>query len=60
MASKGLIVKSQRKPKYKSRKVRRCPLCGRSKGTIRYFGNVCRICVREIVRKGDANGFTQV
>lgn len=57
MASKGLIEKAKKKPKFKSRVVRRCPLCGRSKGTIRHFGNICRICVREIARRGELNGF---
>jgi small subunit ribosomal protein S14 len=57
MARKALRVKAEKKPKFKSRVIRRCPLCGRPKGTIRYFGNVCSICVREIARKGELNGF---
>lgn len=57
MARKALIVKAQKKPKYKSRLVRRCPMCGRARGNLRYFGNICRICVREIAIKGELNGF---
>jgi small subunit ribosomal protein S14 len=57
MASKSLKVKAKKKPKFKSRVVRRCPLCGRSKGTLRHFGNMCRICVRETAWKGELNGF---
>jgi len=57
MARKALIAKAKRKPKFKTRVIRRCPLCGREKGTIRFFGDVCRICVREIAIKGELNGF---
>ncbi len=57
MARKALIAKAKRQPKFKSRVVRRCPLCGRKRGTIRYFGNMCRICVRELAIKGELNGF---
>jgi small subunit ribosomal protein S14 len=58
MASKGLIIKSKKKPKFKCRIIRRCPKCGRVHGTLRYFGNMCRICVREYARAGLLNGFT--
>ncbi len=57
MARKALILKALKKPKFKSRVIRRCPTCGRNRGTLRYFGNMCRICVRETVRKGQLNGF---
>jgi small subunit ribosomal protein S14 len=57
MARKALIIKAQKKPKFKSRLLRRCPLCGRKHGTIRYFGNMCRICVRETAMRGELNGF---
>jgi small subunit ribosomal protein S14 len=57
MARKSLIAKAKLEPKFKSRVIRRCPRCGRVRGTIRYFGNLCRICVRELARKGELNGF---
>jgi small subunit ribosomal protein S14 len=56
MARKALIVKAERKPKYKSRVIRRCKVCGRNHGYIRYF-DMCRICIREAAIKGDLNGF---
>jgi small subunit ribosomal protein S14 len=51
MATKSQIEKSKRKPKFKSRKVRRCFKCGRKKGYMRAFG-LCRICFREMANKG--------
>jgi small subunit ribosomal protein S14 len=56
MARKALIVKSQKTPKYSTRKVRRCQLCGRKPGYMRYF-DMCRICIRETANKGLLNGF---
>ena len=46
MAKKSLIVKSERKPKFKARKIRRCWRCGRVRGYMRDFG-MCWICFRE-------------
>ncbi len=51
MATKGQIVKSNKKPKYSTRKVRRCFRCGRARSYMREFG-LCRICFRELARKG--------
>jgi small subunit ribosomal protein S14 len=51
MATKAWISKSQRKPKYMTRTVRRCRLCGRRRGFIRDFG-VCRLCFRELAHRG--------
>ncbi len=51
MATKAQIVKSKKKPKYKTRVVRRCFKCGRKRGYIRKFG-LCRICFREMANKG--------
>jgi small subunit ribosomal protein S14 len=51
MPKKSQIVKSEKKPKYKTRKVRRCFRCGRQRGHIREFG-LCRICFRELANKG--------
>jgi small subunit ribosomal protein S14 len=51
MATKAQIAKSLKKPKYKSRIVRRCFRCGRKRGYMRKFG-LCRICFREMANKG--------
>jgi len=51
MATKAQIIKSLKKPKYKSRIVRRCFRCGRKRGYMRKFG-LCRICFREMANQG--------
>jgi len=51
MPTKALIAKSQKKPKFKSRIVRRCFRCGRKRGYLRKFG-LCRICFREMANQG--------
>jgi len=51
MATKAKISKSKKKPKYSTRKVRRCFICGRTRGYMRKFG-LCRICFRELANKG--------
>ena len=56
MARKALIVKANKKPKYMTRKIRRCAKCGRKQGYLRYF-DMCRICVRETANNGLLNGF---
>lgn len=56
MARKAMIVKALKPPKYSSRLVRRCKICGRARGYLRFF-DLCRICVREAAIKGELNGF---
>ncbi|MDD5552001.1 MAG: type Z 30S ribosomal protein S14 [Candidatus Pacebacteria bacterium] len=51
MPKKSQIEKTKAKPKYKTRKTRRCFRCGRRRGYIRKFG-LCRICFRELANKG--------
>jgi len=51
MADKSKIAKSKKKPKFKTRKVRRCFKCGRKRAYMRKFG-LCRICFREMANKG--------
>jgi len=51
MATVAQIAKSLKKPKYKSRIVRRCFRCGRKRGYMRDFG-LCRICFREMANQG--------
>ena len=58
MAKTSLIVKANRKPKYSSRKIRRCLACGRPRSVIRYFG-LCRLCFREKASKGEIPGIVK-
>jgi len=58
MAKTSLIVKSQRKPKFSSRKVQRCRQCGRPRGYLRKF-NLCRICFRKLALEGYLPGVTK-
>lgn len=51
MATQGQIAKSNRKPKYSTRVVRRCFRCGRRRGFMRHF-QLCRICFRELSNSG--------
>ncbi|MFH1946990.1 MAG: type Z 30S ribosomal protein S14 [Candidatus Magasanikbacteria bacterium] len=55
MATKAQIAKSNRKPKFSSRSVRRCWKCGRKHGFLRKFG-LCRICFRELANDGKLPG----
>ncbi len=55
MAKKSLIIKASRKPKFSTRIVRRCSLCGRPRGYLRAYG-ICRICFRELASKGEIPG----
>ncbi|MCD6335673.1 MAG: type Z 30S ribosomal protein S14 [Candidatus Latescibacteria bacterium] len=58
MAKKTLIVKANRKPKFKVRQYNRCHRCGRPRAYMRAFG-ICRICFRELALKGDIPGVTK-
>lgn len=55
MATEAQIAKSKKKPKFSTRVVRRCQLCGRKKGYMRDFG-LCRICFREQAEEGTVPG----
>lgn len=58
MAKQSVIARSQKKPKYGTRIVRRCFRCGRKHGYIRDFG-LCRICFREMASNGKIPGVTK-
>lgn len=58
MAKKSMIIKAQRKPKYKTRVVRRCKICGRPRGYMRKF-DMCRICFRQLANNGMIPGVTK-
>ncbi len=55
MAKTSDIAKSNKKPKFMTRKVNRCFRCGRRHGFMRKFG-LCRICFRELANKGELPG----
>ncbi len=55
MATVAQIAKSNKKPKFSSRIVKRCFRCGRKRAFMRDFG-LCRICFRELANKGEIPG----
>jgi len=55
MAKKSQIARSQKKPKFSTRKNRRCWRCGRIRAYMRDF-DLCRICFRELASKGEMPG----
>jgi small subunit ribosomal protein S14 len=55
MAKKSMVAKANRTPKFSTRAVNRCKVCGRSRAYIRKFG-VCRICFREMANQGRLPG----
>jgi small subunit ribosomal protein S14 len=55
MTTKAQMVKSNRKPKYSSRTVRRCQLTGRSRGVYRKF-RISRIMLRKLALEGKIPG----
>lgn len=55
MAKKALIEKANRKPKFSSRTIRRCQVCGRPRSFMRYFA-LCRICFRLLALQGKLPG----
>ncbi|MEX6428518.1 MAG: type Z 30S ribosomal protein S14 [Ferrimicrobium sp.] len=58
MATKALIAKSNRRPKYRVRAYTRCQRCGRPHAVYRKFG-LCRICLREMAHLGEIPGVTK-
>lgn len=55
MAKQSQIARARKKPKFSTRVVRRCGLCGRSRGYMRAFG-LCRICFREQAEQANIPG----
>ncbi|MCE1206331.1 MAG: type Z 30S ribosomal protein S14 [Spirochaetia bacterium] len=58
MARKAMILKAQEKPKYMTRLVRRCAICGRARGYMRKF-DMCRVCFRKYASEGKIPGVTK-
>lgn len=55
MASQCQIAKSKKVPKYMSRIVHRCSICGRSRSYLRKFA-LCRLCFRKLALEGHLPG----
>ena len=55
MATQAQIAKSNRQPKFSTRRVRRCWRCGRRRAYMRDF-ELCRICFRELANVGEISG----
>ena len=55
MAKLTWILKSQAKPKFKTRGYTRCTMCGRARAVYKKFG-ICRICLRNLAHKGEIPG----
>jgi len=51
VAKNSWIAKTARPPRYSTRRIRRCSICGRRRSFYRRFG-LCRICFRSLALKG--------
>ena len=58
MAKKALVMKSNRKPKFRVRAYTRCQRCGRARAVFRRFG-LCRICLRDLAHAGEIPGIVK-
>ena len=58
MATRAMRIKAAKKPKFSTRTVRRCRVCGRPRAVYRKFG-LCRICLREMAHRGELPGVTK-
>jgi len=51
MATKAWINKARQEPKFMTRRVRRCEICGRVRAVYRKF-RLCRVCFRRLAHEG--------
>ncbi len=58
MARASQWAKMNRPPKFSTRKVNRCQVCGRSRAVYRDF-KLCRVCMRMLALKGELPGVTK-
>ncbi len=58
MARASQWVKMNRQPKFSTRHVNRCNVCGRPRAVYRDF-KLCRICMRTLALKGELPGVTK-
>ncbi|MDG1992566.1 MAG: type Z 30S ribosomal protein S14 [Pirellulales bacterium] len=49
------MAAAKRPPKFSTRTIRRCMLCGRPRAVYRKFGT-CRICFRKLADQGNIPG----
>ncbi len=55
MASARMIAKAKKTPKFSTRHVNRCELCGRCRAYYRKF-RICRLCFRKLAHRGEIPG----
>jgi small subunit ribosomal protein S14 len=58
MARASQWAKLNRPPKFSTRAVKRCQVCGRSRAVYRDF-KLCRLCMRQLALKGELPGVTK-
>ena len=58
MARKSMIIKANKKQKFKVREYTRCGICGRPHAVLKKYG-ICRICFRNLAYKGQIPGITK-
>ena len=58
MAKKSMVEKAKRVPKFSTRKVTRCQICGRPRSVYRKF-QLCRMCFRQKASIGLIPGVTK-
>lgn len=58
MAKTSMIIRASRPPKFSSRRVNRCRVCGRPRGYMRRF-EMCRVCFRKLAHEGEIPGVTK-
>lgn len=58
MAKKSMIAKAKREPKFSTRLVNRCRVCGRPRAYMRRF-DLCRVCFRMLAHRGEIPGVTK-
>ena len=58
MARASQWAKLNRTPKFSTRVVKRCQVCGRSRAVYRDF-KLCRLCMRQLALKGELPGVTK-
>ena len=58
MARASQWAKMNRPPKFSTRAVNRCYVCGRSRAVYRDF-KLCRLCFRSMALKGELPGVTK-
>ncbi|MFA6431196.1 MAG: type Z 30S ribosomal protein S14 [Candidatus Margulisiibacteriota bacterium] len=58
MAKTSWLERLKREPKFPTRKINRCGICGRRRAFYRKFG-LCRICFRNLAHKGEIPGVTK-